>query len=369
MCHASRIVPTTVACLCFVLLHSSLPAGGATPPRLCIEYLPGIIYEDQPLAVCVRVEAGGAGKMPVRLTVSLRDTAGRVLASDVAEGAAEANAPWRHHSVLVAARKAPAALAVTLTGTKGDDKIGEVTVGVLGAREPLPPLRVKGMRLVDEAGRRVVLRIEHRVRKPDETWPLLRWLHHRLYGDRWAFRRVLVLGDDLGAPRDGYLSQIARPGAPFAASALAVASDARQPAPPILRAVAALASATLGPTPDLAVLCLGHRDADYGTDVLEFGRALELIMQQLELRGCHRFAVAAPTGPSHLRARLAPYVAAARHTARTYRARSLDLDRRMSDKHWAGEGKDARLVLRQPNAKGHRALADAIVRHLRRLHR
>lgn len=337
--------------------------------RLCIEYLPGIVYDDQPLAVCARVEAGGKAVTPVRLAVEVRDASGRVLASDAAEGAPKAAAPWRHHAALRAAHGTPATLHVALTRAGGDEKVGEVTVGVLNARQALPPLRVKGMRLTDEAGRRVVVRIEHRVRTPNDTWPLFRWIGHKLYGDRWAFRRVLVVGDDLGAPRDGYLARLTKANAPFALSTVGVACAAREPAPPILEAVAALTHAGADVRPDLAVLCVGHCDVDYGTDVLQFGRALELMMQQLELRGCHRFVVVVPSGPRHVRKRLVPYAEAARRTARTYRARVLDLGLRMSDSHWVGAGKGERLLLRLPNARGQQAMADAISRYLKRLHR
>lgn len=352
-----------------VLAPWAARAGGAAAPRLCIEYLPGLVYEEQPLAVCVRVEAGGPASGAVRVAAVLRDAAGRVLASDGAQGAPKPQAPWRHHSTLSARRGSPAALDLVLTKANGADELAKLSVRLLSAREPLPPLRVKGMRLVDDAGHQVVLRVEHRLRKPEDTWPLFRWLRRRLYGDRWAFRRVLVLGDDLGAPRDGYLALAAAGARRFAVSAIAVPSAPRRPGPPVLRAVAALTGARLEKPPDLAVLSLGHRDADYGTDVIQFGRALERIVQELERRGCHQFVVVAPLGPRHLRERLAPYGEAAERVAFAYRARFVDLSGRLRDEHWTGESAGRRLLLRLPNPEGHQAIADALGRCLRKIRR
>jgi len=353
-----------------VLAPWAARAGGqAAAPRLCIEYLPGLVYEEQPLAVCVRVEAVGAASGAVRVAAALRDAAGRVLASDGAQGAPKPQAPWRHHSTLSAPRGSPAELELLLTKASGADLLAKLSVRLLSAREPLPSLRVKGMRLADDAGRPVVLRVEHRVRKPEDTWPLFRWLRRRLYGDRWAFRRVLVVGDDLGAPRDGYLARVAAGGRGFAVSTVAVPSAPRRPGPPVLRAVAALTAARLERAPDLAVLSLGHRDGDYGTDVIQFGRALERIVQELERRGCGQFVILAPVGPRHLRERLAPYGEAAERVAFAYRARFVDLSGRLREEHWSGEGAGRRLLLRLPNPKGHQALADALGRYLRKIRR
>ena len=340
-------------------------AAEPAPPRLCIEYLPGIVYDDQPLVVCARVEA--EAPLPVRLAASLREAEGKVLASDSAQGTPKPGAPWRHQSTLRVPRGAPAALDVVLTKANGADELGKVTLRVLDGRQALPPLRAQGMRLVDEAGKRVAVRIEQRLRKPEQRWPLVRWLRRKLYGDRIAFDRVLLLGDDLGAPDDGYLKRFGGAKPPYAVSVVAVPGDARPPSPPILRALAAFSRAAMDPPPRLAVLCLGHRDADSGTDVVQFAHALELILQQLERRGCTQFVLVAPLGPTHLHKRLAPYIATAQRVAATYRARLVHP--RLTDAHWAGKPDDGRLLLRHPNPIGHQALADTLTRFVARMRR
>ena len=361
----SRI--TVLACV--GLLALAVPVLAGEPgPRLCIEYLPSILYEDQPLAVCARVEAERAEAM--RLAVSVRGAGGEVLASSGAAGTPRPGAPWRCDCSLRIPRGSPTALDVVLTKANGAVELGKATVRVLASRDGLPPLWAKGMRLADEAGQRVVVRIEHRVYRPEERWPLFRWVAHKLYGDRLAFDRVLLLGDDLGAPRDGYLAKFAAAKTRFKPSVLAVPSRVEPPTPPILRAVAALSRAAADDKPpDLAVLCLGHRDPDFGTDVLQFERGLELIAQELERRGCRHLVIASPVGPSHLRERLGPYTEGAQRVATTYRARFLDVGRHLTDEHWAGEAKDDRLLLRLPNDKGHQALADALTRYVTRLRR
>jgi len=350
-------------CVLSLALAPSVSSAEQGAPRLCIEYLPGILYEDQPLAVCARVEAERAEAM--RLAVSVRGAGDEVLASAGAAGTPRPGAPWRFQCSLRIARGSPTALDVVLTKANGAVELGKATARVLASRDGLPPLWAKGMRLADEAGQRVVVRIEHRVYRPEERWPLFRWVAHKLYGDRLAFDRVLLLGDDLGAPREGYLAKFAAAKTRFKPMVLTVPSRVEPPTPPVLRAVAALSRAAADDKPpDLAVLCLGHRDPDFGTDV-----GLELIVQELERRGCRHFVIASPVGPSHLRKRLGPYTEAAQRVATTYRARFLDIGRRLTDEHWAGEAKDDRLLLRLPNEKGHQVLADALIRAVARLRR
>jgi len=342
-------------------------AATPSPPRLRIEYVQSILREDQPLAVCTRVEAARAEG--ARIAVAVRDGDGQVLAAAGASGTPKPGAPWRCECSLRLAGGTPEALDVVLTRASGAPELAKETLRVLDGRKPLPPLRAQGMRLVDEQGRPVVIRIEHRVHKPDERWPLVRWVSHKLYGDKLAFNSVLLLGEDLGAPEDGYLSQFRAAKAKFAARALPVPSRVEPPTPPILRAVAALSAAEEDPPPDLAVLSLGHRDPDFGTDLLLFERGLELIVQQLERRGCGHLVLVSPLGPSHLEKRLEPYAAAAKRVARTYRGRYLDLRRSLDDDCWrSGAGAD-RLLLRFPNAKGHKALAEALTRAIVRLRR
>jgi len=355
--------------LCLWLAASARPLLGAerAQPRLCIEYLPGILYEDEPITVCARVEASGAANSAFRLTTTLRDGSGAALALETADGSAKADEPWRRSATLRVASGSPARLELRLAPAGG--AAATVVVRVLEARKPLPPLRVSGMRLVDASGQRVLVRIEHRIYQREESWPIIRWIRYRLYGDRVSFRRVLLLGDDLGAPRDGYLAHLAGSERPFETSLVSVPSSSRKVAPPVLRAVAALTRAKPKERPGLAALSLGHCEPDSGTDVLQFGRALELIVQQLEARGCGHFVLVSPVGPSHLRKRLAPYVRAVERVAFNYKARFLDLRGRMNDEHWAGGQKDGQLMLRLPNAKGHRAIADAIASYLTSIRR
>jgi len=342
-------------------------SGEAQPPRLCVEYVPGIVYEDEPITVCARVEAGGT-PLAVRLTASLNDGAGEALASDAAEGTPTPSAPWRHQSTLAAGNGTPASLTLSLAPAGGGAPLAMLSLGILNGREALPPLEVRGTCLADAQGRHVVIRIDHRVRVVEQRWPLVRWVRRQVHGDRWTFSRVLVLGDDLGAPRDGYLAQLASASGAWAASVLAAPSGEREAGPPVLRAVAALAAAQPA-APDLAVLCLGSRDPDLGTDVLLFGRALELLLQQLEAQGCRQFVLVSPVGPSRSRSRLAPYREAVERVAFTYPARHLDLGSQMADAHWLADPRDDRLVLRLPNAGGQRAIAEAITACLNQLRR
>jgi len=343
-------------------------AATLSPPRLRIEYVQSILREDQPLAVCTRVEAERAEG--TRIAVAVRDASGAVLAASGAAGTPKPGAPWRCECSLRLAGGTPASLEVVLTRASGAPELAKEILRVLDGRKPLPPLRAQGMRLVDEEGRPVVIRIEHRVHKPDERWPVVRWVSHRLYGDKLAFNSVLLLGEDLGAPKEGYLSRFRAAKAKFAVRALPVPSRVEPPSPPILRAIAALSAVEAeDPAPDLAVLSLGHRDPDFGTDLLLFERGLELMVQQLERRGCGHLVLVSPLGPSHLEKRLEPYAAAAQRVARTYRGRYLDLRRSLDDDCWRGGAAADRLLLRFPNAKGHKALAEALLRAMARMRR
>ena len=354
--------------LWLLLWTATLASAGEAPrPRLCVEYVPAIVYEDEPISACVRIEGGQGEPSALKLIASLADASGRELAA--AEGKGSAAAPWRRQAEVRLERGSPARLDLRLFQTGTALPVATVTLRVLSARSPLPPLKADGMGLADEAGQRVLVRIEHRVFERDQTWPLFRWLHYKMYGDGWVFRRALILGEDLGAPRDGYLAQTAALLKGVAATVVAVESASADPAPPVFRAVAALASAKLEAAPEAALVSLGHSDPDCGTDVRQFGLALELVVQQLEARGCKHFVFATPVGPSHLTKRLAPYAKAIGRVAFTYQARRCDLQRHLSDESWAEGGREARLVLRYPNAGGQRAMAEALAAFLARCRR
>jgi hypothetical protein len=227
---------------------------------------------------------------------------------------------------------------------------------------------VKGARLCDASGSPVLVRIEHRVYEPNDSWPFIRWVAQKVYGDGWDFDQVTVVAGDLGMPRGGCLATLAKATSPKIA-VVPVPAVNRTVGLPVLRAVAAVTSAKGLAKPDLAVLCLGHADVDYGTDVIGFGRALELLLQQFEAGGCRQFAIAPPVGPPHLRKRLEPYARAARRVARVYHARFLSIDGALKDGHWSAGGAAAPVVLRWPNAAGHRALARAILTALAEIRR
>jgi lysophospholipase L1-like esterase len=346
--------------LLLLTMSGWLGAGEPAKPRICVEYLPAAVYEDDPISVCVRVEPGEGPASALRLTVSLSDEDGKALASDAQEGSPKAGAPWRLQSRLRPDDNSPAKLELQLAAKDGQALLSRLTVRVLSAKSPLPPLRVDGNRLVDESGTGVLVRVEHRIRKPQETWPFIRWTYKKIRGDGWSASRAVLIGEDLGAPKDGYLSQVANALKNLPTSVVAVGSNEREVGWPVLRAVAALARAKLEPFPDLAVISVGHTDPDFGTDVLQFGLALELLIQQLEARGCSHVILVKPLGPPHHAKRLAPFAKAVERVAFNYRARLADVASRLGDEAWAeGESQD-RLLLRLPNVAGQRALAEGL---------
>ena len=349
-------------------LAAALPLAEAREPRLCIEYVPAIVHEGDPITLCARVEAKGKEAVRFRYAAVLLDDAGNRLAADEREGTARPGGPWRCQSRLVAGRHAPAALEVRVA-CRSDKREQRAVLAVLDGRRALPPLWVKGLHLIGGDGRRVVVRIEERVRKPQETWPIIRFARRRLHGDTWSFGRAATLGDDLGLRGGGYLDLLDKAVVPVAVDAVPVSLDPREVGLPVLAAVAALSRVSFEPKPDLAVVSLGHRDPDFGTDLHQFRLALELVLQQFEARGCTQFVLAAPVGPRHLRKRLAPYVEAVRRVAHIYRARFFDPAENLTDRHWVSRRADDRLVLRLPNASGHEALAESLGAFLTKIRR
>jgi len=321
--------------------------------RLCVEYLPVIVYEDEAVTVSVRVEGDGA----FALTAGLADAQRKTLATRTVRSRTTAESPWRGSFSLPSGKRVPAVLALYL-----GDRLS-VRVPIFSGRQPLPPLQVKGARLCGSDGSPVLLRIEHRVFQPREDWPFVRWVGAQIYGDGWKFDRVTVVAEDLGMPKDGLLAALEAATSPKI-TVVPVPSDTRDVALPVLRAVAALSNARSLGTPDLAVLFLGHGDVDFGTDVAAYGRALELILQQFEVRGCDQFAMAPPVGPPHLQKRLAPYAREARRVARIYHARVLPVGAALRDAHWTAGGATAPVTRRWPDAAGHAALAKAILEGL-----
>ncbi|MFP4058733.1 MAG: SGNH/GDSL hydrolase family protein [Candidatus Brocadiia bacterium] len=338
-------------------------APAAQRPRLCIEHLPNVVYVDEPVTVCARVEAPGEGAATFRLTTWLLDAERYILDSTATDGRAEPGEPWRYQGTLRAGEDEPASLYVELEPEGGGEVLASVMVPVLDGREPLPPLSARGMRLVDARGRRVLVRIGHRVFTREQRWLFVRYVHRRIVGEGWKFDDVVFVGSDLGAPERGYLARLAASDA-YRASVVAVPSEGEEAAPPILRAVGALSQASLEEEPDLAVLCLGHDEPDWGTGLTEFRRALELVVQQLEARGCSQFVLVAPCGPPHLAKPLARYAAVVRRVAFVYKAKFLDPREALEPGHWSAGQADGPLVLRHPNRRGHEALAETIARFL-----
>ncbi|MBL7223699.1 MAG: hypothetical protein ISS72_07590 [Candidatus Brocadiae bacterium] len=342
-------------------------AAPAAKPRLCIEYLPAIVYDDEAITLCGRVEAEG-GPAAFQYTASLLDRSERVLASHLERGAAKPGQPWRCRTSLRPKSGTPHALLVRLATPKAGSTLASVRVPILSGQARLPALTAKGTRLADAEGRLVLVRIQHRVWERKDTWPLFRWIGHKLYGDTWSVSRALVLGDDLGMPEGGYLGRLGTHRSP-SIHVLRVASQGSGASPSALRAVALLSRTALDATPGLALLSLGWREPDVGADVMEFGKTLELIVQQLERRGCERVLVLGPGGPPGLRKRLAPYAAAARRVAHTYDGRFVALAPALTDAHFLSGAADSPLRLRLPNAAGHAALADAILATLKKITR
>jgi hypothetical protein len=344
------------------LLLAAVPrVGAAAKPQLRIEYLPTIVYQDEAITVSARVEADGQAAF--RVAAALVNSSEETLATAEARGSADQEKPWRRHLSVGPVDGEPAALVVRLIPPKGTGTLSAVKVPILTASDGLPPLRADGMRFTNGDGRAVLVRIEHRVWERRDTWPLFRWLYHKVYGDAWAVSRVVVVGEALGVPGDGYLQKLRRADS-FTVQTLLVGNEARTKALPVLRAAARLTREKLEPTPDLAVLALGFRDADVGTDVRQFHKALELMAQHLEREGCDALVVLGPGGPKHLRRRLAGYRKAARKVAHIYHGKFLDLGRVLRAEHFVSAAGQGQVQLRFPNPQGHAAMAKAVLEFL-----
>ena len=344
--------------LFFISIAECAAAAG---PRLCVEYLPQVIYDDEALTACVRVE--GAGEF--RVAARLLDAKGRALASHAASGRAAAGKPWRAQLRLRPGRGEPALLELSLSTAKEARPVAGVKARVVNLTRPLRPLEVKGLRLVGEKGQAVVLRIAHRVRQIEQRWPLVRWIRYKLYGDRVKFDRVAIVGEDLGK-RDGYLAGAARALEGLEVAVLAVRSRGRESGPPVLRAIAAASQKAWRKAPDLVAFSLGHTEDDLGTDPLVFGRGLEALVQHFEALGARHFVVVAPAGPPDHAARLVKYVRQAKRVAHVYRARYADLGGALAGCWRVG---DDRATLRFPSREGHERLGRALAEFIRALRR
>jgi len=260
----------------------------------------------------------------------------------------------------------PTRLDLSLFREGAEKPVARVEVRVVNLTRPLPPLEVKGLRLTDEKGRPVVVRIAHRVRRVEQRWPLVRWIRHKLYGDRVAFDHVAVVGEDLGAARDGYLAMLSRTLRDLKVSVVSVPSGSREKGPAVLRAVATVSRRTWREPPGLVVLSLGHSEDDLGTDPLVFGRGLEALIQHFERVGSRHFVLLAPVGPPAHSRRLTKYAAETRRVAHTYQSRYADV-RGVVTGCW-GLG-TASATRRFPNVEGHRRLAAALADFVRALRR
>jgi len=340
--------------LCLALWLSGAAVAGERGLAMRVDFLPNLIYDGDPLTLCVslvnRTAAAVGGEVRCVLAVgrrTLAEPATRVLEARPG-GEDRFETMWR-----LVQLKETATLTITLT--VAGETIASEKVAIYPASLRMPALTLGDGFLTDEHGHRVVLVVRRQVREPESRWALLRYLHRRLSGGRTRAASALFLGDQLTETlAESYVTKLRSRGAMERFTWLPVAhpTEADQAGGAIYRTLAAFSQSALSRPYDLAVLFVGSEEARFGTDAQEFRRAIDLMSGLLKKRGTQRVVFVAPIAPAPLAERIRLYDRHLRSVAHAANARVFSPQAAVTQAGW-GTGVS-------PGPAAMEALAEAI---------
>ena len=256
----------------------------------------------------------------------------------------------------------------------------------------------------ESAGDVAVLSLAQRTSQPDRQWYLWKRLAERL-GEGVLPVRVLVLGARLCEPRErakadglgttaeaatvreggtsghqddaaarppaelpAYLAEVCREASvPVVATVLPGEGDRRAFAPVLADLAAALRAFEKQRPAELVVWVVACDDARRATPLWTFRKAADLVLSRARSWGAGRLAVLFVPEPAVPAERRALYAEQLRLAAKAYRGSFTRLDELGRARSWAVEGASGpqEALGRWPNARGHEALARAVLEKIR----
>ena len=281
---------------------------------------------------------------------------------------------------------AAATVELSSTGWKGE----AFGIARFGEDEDIPRLVARGgrFRVVRttsatrpgrgvRTGDRAVLSLRQRTSQADRQWYLWKRLAERL-GEGVRPASVLVLGARLSEPAvkhieepiepPPYLARVRRDaGTPVGLKALPGVGE-REALSPVLADLAEALETFAGQAPaELVVWVVACDDARRATPLGTFRKAAEFLLSRARRWGAGRLVVMFVPEPAVPAERRALYSEELRRAAGAYRGSFAQLDELVEVRFWAAEGPAGpqRALGRYPNARGHAALAEAILGRIR----
>jgi hypothetical protein len=346
-----------------VLCAASAASG---EPVLLLDDAPSFTYRGGDITISLRVVNPAAAERPLGIRCSLRGSDGKAAWTREVGGRAPAAGSWRTELTCRLNSRASTAPELLLELTADGRRVDTSTLRVLRPDAELPELKASEGKLLDGARARVVFEIERRVRPPSTRWMFVRWLRKKMTDDVIRAPDLLLLADELGQPpgaAGGYIDQLAKDVAGLQAVHIPTTEGLGS-----LRAVEQAFREKL-PEAQMAVLFIGNQDYEWGGDVLDYRRSLELIIQRLEARGVGSFVIIPPIAPRHWRDQAERYRRVAGQVAWDYSARLIDLGGLRDDTIWLREEGTSQVYLRNPSERGHRVIARTIADELAKIRR
>ena len=267
--------------------------------NLVIDYLPAVLYQgSDPFTVVGRVENASAAPREITVTAAPSGNEG-IAPSTKTETVAPGKFLRFEHTFRTGAYK-----SVSLTVTSGNDTITR-TVQMIDPKEDVPEgVKATGGWLSLGVDHFVILRIEKRIYKKNETWRLARYIYQAVSNDDMP-GHVLLYGHPLAADTGDANGAVGVMGKPIAdaASSLTVKFD-RHPVLigrheytyPVLKMLAHLNQAVSSANKDGgAVLLLSPADPQLATPRRLYKLAIEAILDRMENAGITRVLVVGPT--------------------------------------------------------------------------
>lgn len=341
-------------------------ASEAEKPRLylIVDYLPNFVYPSEPLTFCARVENAGTTPQPAALHYALADSRGKTLWQGDQTAEVQPEKFWRVQETCRIPKKLSGELALRISLKHKGSALAQHCTRIIGRHAARPGLQTQGTHLEDEKGNWITFQIEQKVRQPDRKWIFARWVRGKVHRDTVKPESVVVIGSRLAAEAsDTSYADLFLPGdggkrAMRVAATTALGSGGTTY--PVLQAAVTMCVHKLPRSPRIALVVLGTEDQRMGTGILEFRRAIELILQRLEKLGCKRTYLISPISPPHLAGEVSRYTAMLRTLAWVYRVQFIDVGSVLSPEHWRLKGEVKELFGAYPNLAGQKKIAEVI---------
>jgi len=334
---------------------AAMPAE-RSDPSLLVGHVESLLYRGERLTLSVGIENPPAASRGLVLKVRVHQENKAQWQTDVPAVVDAAETSYLDVSCkLPDARKASATCSLSLF--EGQRQLDGADIAIVAPDARMPRLQSEGSNLRGPDGRYVAIQIEQRLWRQDRSWTVLKAIRDAVTHAKQPPRSVMLISDVLpGADAPGgYWRMLLDKLKPQGVRLIGPARRSGSIDAPAMATLAQFSRADLAAPIKAAVFFVGTADQQRGTEPRLLHLALEAMVQRLQAAGCERFTFVLPIAPPPLREEMKPYVATVLHVAHIYKARTVDLPRRLSRGLWlSSRGKGAPVYRQVPDHAGHR---------------